>query len=1072
MPDLAPGDCIGGWQVQAVLGRGGTAVVYRVARPGEHAALKVPTGPVSGHQRLLREARALAALRHPHIVGLLEILPQQGAPMLLLELVTGPSLAAWLARRQRPCAIPQILALFRPLLAAMEHAHHAGWIHRDLKPSNVLLSDDSDTPVPKIADFGLAWLDDDAPRLTQTGAVLGTPGYMAPEQRTDPTQSDQRADIFALGAILFELCCGRSPFPHRDPLVVMQQAADGLFPDPRHLRPELPDALASAVVGALHPAPELRIPDCATLRHVLEGSVPWTQAPRAPRRVETWTRSPEAAATTPAPLGRAEAVARLEQLLAEHTLVTVTGPGGVGKTTLARALVAARTDAVFVDLAEATSAREIAEEVARGLGIELQQVDPASLVVRIGEVLARRPRTLLVLDTFDKLVALGPQTVERWRVPRARFLVTCREPLELAGEQCLALGPLSTDDMVVLLRRLVAAQGELPQAPDEEWRALAELLGGLPLVAELAAETIARLGPAQARQRWGERDSWLRRSGEGPERHRTLERLLRWTWEQLPPAERELLAAISVFHGGFTPDAAGHVAPVPQVAELLRELRRKHLVEPVSSPHAPGVARLVVPEHVRLYAEAQRLASGAPEAAARHVTWAAGLGSPEAVDGVHLAGGDGRVRALLAELPNLRAAFGRALVQSPGEAPGIAIAWNLAIERSGPYDTAPSDAALPHATRPGQRSALLRQRVWVAAMAGRVAEAEQQLQAHLSSGEADPSQLPRLLNTQGVLLGLLGRYPQMLSTLQQALATPPERALYQGLILLDMALLAAEVGDLPAARAHTAAAGARLEEARASEMANARLRYLVALLRDREGHLEEAVVQLGRVQRTFQRLGVVRNEIAVVQAMALSLFQLGRPAQAAALLRPALQRSIEAGLPRQEMHMMQTLAAIHDGMGEREQAARLIAESLELAQRLGSAHDAAWALRALGAFALKEGRAEEAIVLLRRSLEQHPLLPARWLLVRALAAAGELDLDSPEVGEVVAQLEALEPASRHDAWVDLAWAAHLSGDAARARAWLERAEGDAGALGLPAGSPMRGVIAELARELVGRSQGG
>jgi predicted ATPase len=1054
------GEQLGPWRVEVLLGVGGTASVFRVRREdGVLAALKVPVGVTS--ERLLREGRALGQLRHPHIVELLEVLPQG----LLLELVAGPSLASWLASRRTPCTPEQILGLFLPMLAALHHAHSTGWIHRDLKPANVLLSDDGPSPVPKIADFGLAHAEEDLPRLTQTGALLGTPGYMAPEQRQSPTEADARADIFSLGAMLFEICCGRPAFVGSDPLAVLHWMAQGQFPEPRHLRPDLPDALAQAISGALQPDPEQRIPDCDTLRHVMQGLVPWVVRRRQVLEA-TWEAPAEAPPSGEPPLGRAEALSRLEGLLSEHALVTLTGPGGVGKTTLARALLAGRPDAVLVDLSEVDTAAGLVFEVARALGLEVRTPDPEALVVRIGEVLARRPRTLLVLDTFDRALAAGPETLERWRslAPRARFLVTCREPLELSDEVVFDLGPLALEHAVVLLQRAVTGLGALPPADEAQWRELAAALGGLPLVLELAAEATARYGPEGALQRWAERHSWLRRSGGGPVRHQTLEHLLDWSWQRLSPAEQQALAQLSVFHGGFVPEAASVVLSVPDPELVLRELRRKHLLHPTPSPHAPGAARLALLDHVKVYAEARlRERDERASTQERHAAWASSLGSPELAASLLLAGGDVRVRALLAELPNLRAAWEHALAACPQHAAGIAIAWSLALERTGPFDPAPARTALPLAQSAWQRSMLVQQQAWMAVNSGQGALAEQILTEHLASGTAGDSMRPRLLNTLGASRSIRGLHPQAEAAYQQALAAGPEHTLQRGLILRNLAAVLAASGSLSQAREGVAESERLLKEGRASELELARTRQLQAELLASEGQREQALVQLDRVQRTFRRLGLPRSEVMVAISAAGHQLELGQEEQALARLRPALQRSIELGMQAQEVNARMSMACMFEQRGESQQAVQMLQGALELARRLGTRSRIAKILHGLGALALAEGRTEEAILLLRQSLDQQPSVPARALLLRARTVAGELDVTSPEVHQLVTELEQIDLFWRDDAWVDLAWVARLSGDEGQVNTWLARAAQDADAQRLPPRAPLRRAIEELLR---------
>jgi tetratricopeptide (TPR) repeat protein len=199
--------------------------------------------------------------------------------------VDGPSLEEWLLDH-RPAAA-EAEAIFRGILAGVRRAHRHGLVHRDLKPGNVLLDISEDGILPKVTDFGLARIlaDEDGGGLqTRSGIAMGTPAYMAPEQFLDAKTVDQRAGIFALGAILYELVCGRRPFDGADMAQIFLAASSGRFPAPRSLRPELPDRICATIAGCLAPARERRIPDCDSLARTLDGETRAAVSPsRAPQ---------------------------------------------------------------------------------------------------------------------------------------------------------------------------------------------------------------------------------------------------------------------------------------------------------------------------------------------------------------------------------------------------------------------------------------------------------------------------------------------------------------------------------------------------------------------------------------------------------------------------------------------------------------------------------------------------------------------------------------------------------------------------------------------------------------------
>jgi len=216
---LSAGTKLGPYEIRAPLGKGGMGEVYRArdSRLGRDVAVKVLPDHLASDaealKRFQREARAVAALSHPNILALYDVGSEQGISYVVTELLEGENLRARLAQGSvsRPKAIEVALALAEGLSAA----HCRGVTHRDLKPENIFLTADG---VVKILDFGLARYTPvscsqaaDAPTTTETGSVIGTVGYMSPEQiRGEPV--DARSDIFALGCVLYELFSGRRAF--------------------------------------------------------------------------------------------------------------------------------------------------------------------------------------------------------------------------------------------------------------------------------------------------------------------------------------------------------------------------------------------------------------------------------------------------------------------------------------------------------------------------------------------------------------------------------------------------------------------------------------------------------------------------------------------------------------------------------------------------------------------------------------------------------------------------------------------------------------------------------------------
>jgi WD40 repeat protein len=256
-----------GYEILGELGRGGMGVVYRARQAGlgRLVALKmVLAGGHAGPADLARfrvEAEAVARLQHPHIVQIHEVGEQGGLPFFSLEFCPGGSLAEQLDGT--PWPPDRAAELVRKLAGAVEHAHRHGVVHRDLKPANILLDAEGE---PKITDFGLAKRLDLEGGQTRTGAILGTPSYMAPEQAGGKTREvGPAADIYALGAILYELLTGRPPFRGPTPLdTVLQVVAEEPVPV-RQLQPKVPRDLETICHKCLQKEPGKRYASAADL---------------------------------------------------------------------------------------------------------------------------------------------------------------------------------------------------------------------------------------------------------------------------------------------------------------------------------------------------------------------------------------------------------------------------------------------------------------------------------------------------------------------------------------------------------------------------------------------------------------------------------------------------------------------------------------------------------------------------------------------------------------------------------------------------------------------------------------
>ncbi len=294
-----------GYEIQAVLGRGGMAVVYLARQTSlkRLVALKmIHAGPHAGPAhlgRFRREAEIVAQFQHPNIVQIYEVGEVAGSPYLCLEYAAGGTLAQRLAGAPQPPR--QAAQLVEVIARAVHVAHEHGVIHRDLKPSNILLqmtndqgpmTRDEQSPfalgighwslvIPKVADFGLARRLDEAGGHTQEGDILGTPSYMAPEQALGKKDLTPAVDVYALGAILYEMLTGRPVFRGSAFVETLRQVVHDEPLAPERLQPGLPRDLQTICLKCLHKDPAQRYPSALALaddlRSYLSGEPIWAR---------------------------------------------------------------------------------------------------------------------------------------------------------------------------------------------------------------------------------------------------------------------------------------------------------------------------------------------------------------------------------------------------------------------------------------------------------------------------------------------------------------------------------------------------------------------------------------------------------------------------------------------------------------------------------------------------------------------------------------------------------------------------------------------------------------------------
>jgi hypothetical protein len=293
---MPPPGRIGAYEILGVLGRGGMGVVYKARQDGvgRIVALKMllagPYADPDQLDRFRREAEAVGRLRHGNVVQIYEVGRHDGRPYFSVEYLPGGSLAERLRGEPQPAEASA--RLVQTLAGAVHAIHKAGVVHRDLKPANVLLADDG---TPKVADFGLAKCVDNPTGGTQPGAILGTPSYMAPEQAGGQTaEAGPAADVYALGAILYELLAGRPPHRGATLLDTLELVRTAEPVPPRQLRPDLPRDLETICLKCLRKEPEQRYHGADALaedlRRWLEGEPIVARPVGAAARLAKWAR--------------------------------------------------------------------------------------------------------------------------------------------------------------------------------------------------------------------------------------------------------------------------------------------------------------------------------------------------------------------------------------------------------------------------------------------------------------------------------------------------------------------------------------------------------------------------------------------------------------------------------------------------------------------------------------------------------------------------------------------------------------------------------------------------------------
>jgi predicted ATPase/serine/threonine protein kinase len=646
---LSAGTRLGPYEILAHLGSGGMGEVYRAkdTRLAREVAIKILSSSLASNKERLdrfeQEARSASILNHPNIVTIYELGEANSTHYIAMELVKGNTLRELLAGGVIP--IRKIIQLAAQVAEGLAKAHKAGIVHRDLKPENLMVCEDG---LVKILDFGLAKLAPPNQELcemrtmdgcqTVPGLIVGTVEYMSPEQ-VSGRHTDFRADQFSFGVVLYELVAGKLAFRgHTGAETLAAILRDQ--PEPvSSQRAETPAPLCWVIERCLAKEPEKRYLSTSDLaRDIAAIRDGFSEMP-----IQSWEGRPN---NLPAPrtalVGREKELAALKSLLLrpDVRLVTVTGPGGIGKTRLVLQLASVMESSFpggtyFAALAAVRDPDSVPSVVAQALGVsETGEKAPLEALKEHLQKSSQLPM-LLILDNFEHLVNAAPVVAELLCFgPGLRIVVTSRAALRIYGEHEFPVPPLAVPDsrsspsaevlrqysgVKLFLQRATAVKPDF-EITRENAPAVAEIcsrLDGLPLAIELAAARIKLLSPSAMRARLASRLQLLTGGARDlPTRQQTLRGAIDWSYDLLNPAEQKLFRRLTVFVGGCTLEAVEAVCDTRSdlgldLLEGIASMMDKSLMQQVEQE--AGESRFVMLETIREYG-LEKLAASNEEA--------------------------------------------------------------------------------------------------------------------------------------------------------------------------------------------------------------------------------------------------------------------------------------------------------------------------------------------------------------------------------------------------------------------------------------------------------------------------